>query len=216
MDKKFLAIIGAIILVFIGIAVFNGMSKDDKNSGTEAAQASNHTLGAGTAKVTLVEYGDFECPACETYYPVLKEVKDFYGDKITFQFRNYPLTSIHKNAYAAARAAEAASLQGKFWEMHDALYEPANWQVWTSSSDAVSYFETYAKQLGLNVEQFKTDAASDKVNKTIRADMAEGDKINVTSTPTFVLNGTKITSPGATVDAFKQLIDAEIAKQASS
>ncbi len=216
MDKKFLAIIGAIILVFVGIAVFNGMAKDNKSGGTSNVQATNHTVGAGTAKVTLVEYGDYQCPACESYYPVLQEVKEYYGDKITFQFRNYPLTGIHKNAYAAARAAEAAALQGKFWEMHDALYNQSNWQVWADSTDAQPYFENYAKQIGLNIEQFKTDAASDKVNKTIRADMAEGDKINVTSTPTFVLNGTKITNPGTSADEFKKIIDAEIAKQASS
>jgi protein-disulfide isomerase len=214
MDKRFLAIIGALILVFIGIAVFTG-GKDENTGGNTAAQASNHTVGAGTENVTLIEYGDFECPACASYFPVLKEVKEFYGDKITFQFRNYPLTSIHKNAYAAARAAEAASLQDKFWEMHDALYEQANWVVWTQASDALPYFEDYAKQIGLNVEQFKTDSKSGKVNDIIRADMAEGDKINISSTPTFVLNGVKITNPGAGVDEFKTVIDAEIAKQAN-
>lgn len=214
MDKRFLAIIGALILVFIGIAVFTG-SKDENASGNTAVKATNHTVGAGTEKVTLIEYGDYECPACESYYSVLKEVKAYYGDKITFQFRNFPLTSIHKNAYAAARAAEAASLQGKFWEMHDALYEPTNWNVWTKSSDSLAYFKNYAKQIGLDMTKYESDFGSELVNDTIRADMAEGDKINITSTPTFVLNGVKITNPGASAAEFIKIIDAEIAKQAN-
>ena len=206
MDKRFWGIIGVIILVFVGIVIFN-----NRDSSNTAASPSNHVEGKNTKNVTLVEYGDYQCPACESYYPIVKQVVAQYKDQIQFQFRNLPLTQIHQNAFVGARAAEAASLQNKFWEMHDMLYN--NQDTWSESSDPASYFYKYATELGLNLEQFKKDYASSKVNDTIRADIAAFNKTGGTmATPTFFLNGKKIDTT-ATVESFTKQIDAEIANK---
>ncbi len=180
------------------------------------SQPSNHVEGNGKTGVTLLEYGDYECPYCEEYYPIVKQVQAKYSDQIFFQFRNLPLTQIHKNAIAGARAAEAASLQGKFWQMHDALYDSTNWAVWSPSDNPIPDFNNYAKQLGLNVTKFESDYQGDAVNNTINADL---NAFNATgqpeSTPTFFLDGTLI-QPKPTVTDFSNLIDKEIAKKQHS
>jgi protein-disulfide isomerase len=192
MSKGFWGVIVAVILVFVGVVALNGGGDKSNSSSTGSnSSLSQHVIGKGTSGVTLVEYGDYECPFCEQYYSTVKAVQQEYGDKIKFQFRNYPLTQLHRNAFAAARAAEAASLQNKFWEMHDALYDSANYQQWSTASNPNPYFEAYAGQLGLNVNQYKTDFASSKVNDIVNADMAEGNKLGITGTPTFFLNGKK-------------------------
>jgi len=203
MDKRFWAIIGVIIIIFAGIIFLKGNHKAAAPSG--GTSPTNHTLGAGKKGVTLTEYGDYECPVCDTYYPIVKQVVQKYGDDITFQFRNLPLSQIHQNAFASARAAEAAGLQGKFWQMHDALYENQN--AWGQAKNAVDYFNAYAQQIGLNVNQFKTDFASTKVNNLINADLnAFGKTGQSEATPTFFFNG-KAVHPTPTVDAFSQVID---------
>ncbi|HEX7633327.1 MAG TPA: thioredoxin domain-containing protein [Candidatus Saccharimonadales bacterium] len=212
MSKQFWGVIAVIVLVFVGIFALTG-NKSDSKTKSSSGTPSQHVKGAGTTGVKLVEYGDFQCPYCEQYSSTVQNVVNGYGDKITFQFRNFPLTSLHQNAFAAARAAEAAALQSKYWEMHDTLYLSSNWQQWTAASDAVPYFNQYAQQLGLNVAQFKKDYGSSKVNDTINADMAEGNKLNITGTPTFFLDGKKI-EVNNTIDSFKKVINAEIAKKA--
>jgi protein-disulfide isomerase len=169
-------------------------------------------MGQGAKGVTLVEYGDYQCPFCEAYYPTVKQVEQLYDADIHFQFRNFPLTSLHQNAFAAARTAEAAGLQNKFWEMHDALYEAGNWQLWSESRNPTDFFNRLAGQLGLNVTQFKQDYASDKVNKLINADLAEGRKLGVTGTPSFFIDGKKV-DINNDLASFKKIIDAEIAKK---
>jgi protein-disulfide isomerase len=162
MSKQFLAIVIAIILVFVGIGVYSSKSNKTDNKGSQSS-LSQHITGNPKSKVTIIEYGDYQCPYCQAYSTSFKAAQAQFGDKAQFQFRNYPLTSLHKNAMAAARAAEAASLQGKFWEMHDALYDNANWSSWTKAGDPQILFNAYAQQLGLNVSQFKTDFASKKL-----------------------------------------------------
>jgi protein-disulfide isomerase len=214
MSKQFLAIVAAVIIVFVGLFAITG-NKSNNSSGKSSSSKTltQHVEGKGTTGVTLVEYGDYQCPFCEQYYPVVKQVQAEFNDQIKFQFRNYPLTNLHQNAFAAARAAEAAGLQDKFWEMHDMLYEPANWQVWTASSNAPTEFNRYAQQLGLNVDQFKKDFASIKVNDLINADMAEGNRLGISGTPSFYLDG-KHVEIGASLPAFEKVIKAEIAKKA--
>jgi protein-disulfide isomerase len=208
MDKRFWAIILVIVVIFGGVLWFKNMHKANAPSNTTPT---NHTEGTNTKDVTLLEYGDYECPACEEFYPIVKQVAQKYSNEITFQFRNLPLTTIHQNAFAGARAAEAAALQGKFWEMHDALYD--NQTAWASSSSPKTFFDQYAGQIGLNVTQFDKDYASSKVNDTINADISAFGKTGAEmQTPTFFLDGKQI-QPGATVDAFSKLIDAEIAKK---
>lgn len=198
--KVILIVIGAILAV-VGFLVFTKPAEKSESN------PSQHTIGAGTGGVTLVEYGDFECPACGQYFPILQQVKAEYGDKITFQFRHFPLESIHPNARAASRAAEAAGKQNKFWEMHDYLF---TYQAeWKSSGDPLSIFEGYARTIGVeNMEQFAADYRSSEVNAVINADLSAGREIGVQSTPTFTLNGKLLNpNPSATYESFKVLLD---------
>lgn len=206
MNKQFLIIVTVIVAALIGVFIFTSKDESDPN-GSQSGNTSNHTQGAGNKKVTLTEYGDFQCPACGQYYPILKEVKKFYGDDIKFEFKHFPLIQIHPNAFAAHRAAEAAGLQGKFFEMHDLLYE--NQQSWVSQSNPNSVFESFATQLGLDINKFKTDSASEAVSNTINADIKAGQALGANSTPTFLINGEKIDSP-KDVAGFKELIDQAI------
>jgi protein-disulfide isomerase len=210
MDKRFWAIVGIIIIVFFGFLL---VQRNDE-AGAPAnknAKPTNHTKGEGTANVNLTEYGDFQCPACAQYYPIVEQVAAKYEQEITFQFRHFPLVSIHPNAFAGSRAAEAAGKQGKFWEMYNQLY--VNQDSWSGSNSPTKIFEGYAKQIGLNVEQFKTDFASSAVNDAINADMAAGNAVKAQSTPTFVLDGKKIENPAPTIEAFSKIIDEAIAKK---
>ena len=219
MDKRFWAIIGVIVVIFGGVIALN--SKKDTTT-TSSAQPTNHVEGKLDSAVTLVEYGDYECPACESFYTTVQSVQQKYNATVKFQFRNLPLTQLHPNAFAGARAAEAADLQGKFWQMHDSLYNQTNWLQWSpaTTKDPTPYFNQYASQLGLDVTKFKKDFASDTVNKRINADMAAFNKTGESlSTPSFFLNGTYVTnsklldSTGQpSVDAFSKVLDAELAK----
>lgn len=211
MSKQFVAIIVVVVLGLFGIFTLTKKDNNSNSGGSPQAATSEHKKGAGTSGVTLIEYGDLQCPACKSYFPVIKQLESAYGDKITIQFRHYPLNQIHPHAFEAARAAEAAGLQGKFFEMHDLLYE--NQDTWSQAPNVSAFFEQYARQLGLNLDQFKADAASEKVADTINADIKAGQAIGANSTPTFVLNGTKLQPSPQDLDTFKQLIDNEIAKQ---
>lgn len=210
MNKRLVMIIVGIVVV-VGGFIF--ITRPRANAPSSAnASPSNHVMGANTKNVTLIEYGDYQCPACGQYYPVVKQVTDKYQNDILFQFRNFPLESIHKNARAGARAAEAADLQGKYWEMHDQLYENQN--TWAGSSDPLSFFEGYAKAVGItDMAKFDSDYKSASVNAVINADLKEGQAIGANSTPTFVLDGTKVTDNPHSVEAFYKLIDDAIAKK---
>src|SRR5690606_17044329 len=122
-------------------------------------QADDHVRNSRELKVSLIEYGDFQCPSCASFYPIVRQLKETYNEQVSFVFRHFPLISMHPNAFAASRAAEAAGNQGKFWEMHDKLFETqSSWgQV---SVNQQSLFEQYAQELGLDMEKFKTDYAS--------------------------------------------------------
>ena len=210
MSNRFFITLLVVIALVVGIFAF---TKQQKGAET-TAQPTTHTEGSGTSGVVLIEYGDYECPACGQYYPVVKQVAEKYKDQITFQFRNLPLVQLHKNAFAGARAAEAADNQGKFWEMHDLLYE--NQQTWSAASNPTTIFVGYAKQLGLDEAKFQTDMASQATNDKINADIAESKKLKASATPTFVLEGKKLEQNPSSLDEFNKLIDAAIkAKQAS-
>jgi protein-disulfide isomerase len=206
MDKRFWGFLAVVVIVLGGIFFITSDNKANAPSGD--VKVSNHVVGQGTTGVKLVEYGDFQCPACGQYYPVVKQIKEKYGDQITFQFRNFPLFQIHQNAIASSRAAEAAAIQDKFWEMHDLLYE--NQDSWSASSNPQQVFESFAKQLGLDTAKFKEDYKSSRVNDQVQADIKEGNRLKVDSTPTFFLDGKKISSPQPTVDAFSKVIDSAI------
>jgi protein-disulfide isomerase len=203
MDKRFWAILGVIAVIVVGAIWITNNKKAAAPSSN--ASATNHVEGKNATGIKLVEYGDYECPYCGAYYPIVKQVVAEYANQITFQFRNLPLTQLHPNAFAGARAAEAASLQGKFWQMHDMLYE--NQDSWVNSSSPSSIFNSYAQQLGLNVTKFKSDYASDEVNNLINADVDAFNKTGAQeATPTFFLDGKQV-QPTETVASFEQIIN---------
>lgn len=212
MDKRFLATVGVIVILFVGFLFLNKNDEATKSTDT-STPATQHVRGATDSKVTLVEYGDFQCPACGQYYPAFEQVYEKYKDKVQFQFRHFPLTSIHPNAFAGSRAAEAASKQGKFYEMYNQLYQ--NQTAWSESNSPSSYFEKYAKTIGLDVSKFKTDYTSTAINNAVQADISAGNKIDVNSTPTFVLNGKVIKNPNPTVEAFSKILDEALKNQKS-
>ncbi len=143
-----------------------------------------HTIGPKDASVWLVEFSDFQCPACGQFYPVVKQLTEKYKDSIFFAYRNYPLPT-HTMAMPAARAAEAAGIQGKYWEMHDALF--------TKQSElSTNFISSEAARLGLNLEQFTQDMQSTTLETSITNDIAVGDAIGISATPTFYLNGKKL------------------------
>lgn len=207
MDKRFALILAACVVALGGVFWFTRDKSTPKSTGNSSAVLSNHTFGTNTKKVTLVEYGDFQCPACGAYFPLVKQVTEKYKNDITFQFRNFPLSQ-HQNARAAARAAEAADKQGKYWEMFDLLYEQQkNWQ---DSKSITTILESFATQLKLNLDQFKTDYASGNINDVINADMSEGQRLGITSTPTFFLQGKKLDPAPQNLDDFNKIIDQAI------
>ena len=179
----------------------------------------DHAHGPEDAPYTLVEYGDYECPVCESYFTTVGQVAQQNSSKVKFQFRNLPLSQIHPNAIAGARAAEAADMQGKFWQMHDTLYTYSNWSEWSTSSNPDPYFWTYAASLGLNVNKFKTDFASSEANDRIQADLGAFSKTGEQeATPTFFLNGKYVpnselvdpTTGEPSVAQFDKVLDAEL------
>lgn len=204
MNKVGWIIFGAIIvLVFGGLIVYShaanppiNVSNVNTNSiigaSAQNGQIADHVFGKADSKVVFVEYGDFQCPSCGGAYAQVKAATEAYQDKVAFIFRNFPLTTLHPNARAAAAAAEAAGLQGKYWEMHNMLYEgQADWENLTGDQ-RTSLFVSYAGELSLNETKFKTDLASTAVNDKISFDQALGAKIGVNATPTFYLDGQKV------------------------
>lgn len=191
MSKQFLLILAAIVIVFGGLLFFNKRNTSTSNGGdsNDTSTLSENKTQEGSTGVTLVEYGDFQCPACRQFFPVVQQLKQEYKGKVTFQFRHFPLTEIHQNALIGSRAAQAAAIQGKFWEMHDMLYE--NQDAWSSNTNPAPIFEGYANQLGLDVTKFSEDMKSEAVNNVIQADRNYAKGQGFSSTPTFVLDGKK-------------------------
>lgn len=211
MSKQFIAIL--IIVVgglFAILAVTNNKKTDSGNQSGSSSQPTSHIEGKLDSKVKLTEYGDFQCPACASYYPIIKQLKEEYKDRVAFQFRHFPLTSIHQNAFVGSRAAEAAGKQGKFIQMHDLLYE--NQKIWSVETDPTSTLVGYAQQLSLNVEQFKSDMTSSIVSDLINADRKAAQEFNATGTPTFVLNNKKLDKSPGSYEEFKKLLDDELSK----
>ena len=158
-------------------------------------------------EVTLVEYGDIQCPACGQYHPVVVQLLAAYPNQLKLVFKHFPLTSIHSNAMVAAIAAESAGKQGKFFEFLDLMYSRQN--AWSALPDPQSKFEEYIKELKLNVDQFRKDQKDPAISKLINTDREEGIKNGVTGTPSFFVNGKKIENP-ADLNAFKKIIDKEL------
>jgi protein-disulfide isomerase len=198
-----------LVLGAIGGAIF-GMVKlvsRQQNTGpavtVDAISQEDWVKGNRGAKVVLIEYSDFQCPACAFYYPLLKKLSEEFGDKLALVYRHFPLISIHPNAKPAAFAAEAAGKQGKFWEMHNLIFE--NQSEWKDKRKPDEIFTNYAQRLNLNIDQFKTDLASKEIRQKVENAYQNAVRLGLNSTPTFFLNGKKLTNP-RNYDDFKNLI----------
>jgi protein-disulfide isomerase len=163
--------------------------------------------GSENAVVTLEEFADFECPPCANLHSESKKLKEEYGDRIRFVFRHYPL-SMHKHAADAAKAAEAAGMQGKFWEMHDRLFERQ--EEWSSSENARQLFVDYARSLALDMERFQRDVNSEQVNNRVAADQKRGDSIDIEGTPSLFINGTEVSSEAMTPEGIRKAVNAAL------
>ncbi len=214
MDKRIILAVAAFCLVLIGIGIWSaGRIKPSPTANLNDTNfvmpkelevgSMDHVVGPQNAQITIVEYGDFQCPSCKAYQPIVKRLLDEFKDSARLVYRNYPLTQIHQHAWGAAKAAEAANKQGKYWEMHELLYDKQD--EWNKTKDELATFSDYAKSLNLNVETFKKDFASTEIEKKVHDDQLSGDALRITGTPTFFVNGRLIELPGS-YDAFASLV----------
>lgn len=203
----------ALLVVVIGASRLAniGSSVDRPLLSNSSIEEGEWTKGNPDASVVLIEYSDFQCPACANYYPTVKELSAQYADDVLIVYRHYPLRSIHEHAQLAGQAAEAAGMQGKFWEMHDTLFERQS--EWSSGLGQKATFARYAQELGLDVERFKEDMTSDAARDAVNRGYISAVAAGVSSTPTFFLNGEPV-SVAPTVSAFAELIDPLISASA--
>ena len=197
----------AVIGLLLGLVFFGASTTVNYSNGRATAQpiGAEWVRGNPTARVVVIEYSDFQCPACALYEPIAQQLTKDFGDQIAFVYRHYPLYQIHANGDLAALVSEAAGLQGKFWQMHDLLF--ARQSQWDKAVGPMTYFDAYAKELQLDIATFDADVASDAVQQFVADDYARGQQVGVNSTPTFLINGTILKPNPAGYEPFKQLIE---------
>ena len=188
-----------------------------KPAGTPANAPSGATppnmSGSPTALVTVEEFADFQCPTCATTHPMVSEIKSVYGNRIKFIFRDFPLNiPAHDKSYEAAVAAEAAGMQGKFWDMQNLLF--TNQQQWTANPGYKQIWTEYAQKLGLDVAKFQSDMAGLAAKSRVDEDIKRGKALNVNSTPTIFVNGTSVDVKDFNVNGLKFIVDSELKKVA--
>jgi protein-disulfide isomerase len=171
--------------------IMDTTTNNDGNCLTVPVNDKDHFLGPPNAPITIVEYGDYECPDCFNAVPVVQEVRQILGDRVRFVFRHFPRNSIHPHASVAAEAAEAAADQGKFWEMHAALFQH---QKELGEID----FAHLALQLGLEIYRFESSRSQERHRQRISADFEGGQRSGVRGTPTFFINGRRYEGPNET------------------
>jgi protein-disulfide isomerase len=207
-----IGIIAIIFIIILGVLITRsssfvggGVVKDP----TILVRPNSHMTGTSGAKVTMVEFGDYQCPACAAAYPLIKQITEMYksNPNFNFVFRNFPLPQ-HQFAQAAAEAAEAAGAQGKYWQMHDALY--GGWNDWQASKDAMPFFIKYAQNIGLDLTKFQQEVSAKKYQSVIDADLADDSRLGLDHTPTVFINGEEQTD--LSVAAMKAKIDSLLAK----
>lgn len=214
------AIILGVLALAVGAFLYKNSAPETPNPNTNQAVLGGkgnkgepgadppHMRNNSDRKIVVEEFGDFQCPRCSVVYGELKKVENEFGDKITVIFRQMPLTSIHKFAYDAARAAEAAGMQGKFWEMHDMLYEKQ--KDWSILPDARPEFSRYAQQLGLEVARFQNDMTSPMVNSRVALDVRRAESLRVSGTPTIYVNGKMVNVNDMTAEGLRKYINEAI------
>lgn len=215
--KKFgiwAGIFGIIIVAIFGLAMLVNSPSNTKSSSNLVVPAptkdEKFTKGDPKSKVVVTEYGDFQCPACAASQPIVKQLLNEFGDKIYFVYRFFPLTNVHQNAKISAQAGFAAFKQGKYWEMHEMLYDTQT--DWAQMPNPQDTFVQYATNLKMDVNKFKTDMNSNEASKFVDDSLNKAIESGLNSTPSFFLNNQKIASPN-TYDDFKTLIENELKKQ---
>lgn len=205
-------VVGVIVLVIGGLIMLVNSSSSPSSQAANVAPVSEKDIkkGKSDAKVTLIEYSDFQCPACAAYHPLVSQIIEEYKDKILFVYRNFPLTNIHPNAKIAAQAAYAAHKQNKFFEMGDLLF--TNQKDWEKERDPRGIFMDYARELKLDVKKFQDDMNSNEAKKFIEDSENQALSEGINQTPTFIVNGNKITSPRS-YEEFKKILDDELNKE---
>lgn len=197
------AVVGITLVLFIGGIVFISRAQKRPEQVAVAAEGNART-GAENGSVTLVEFGDFECPSCKAYEPVVRQLVEEFSADLTFVYRNFPLPQ-HRNARLAAVAAETAAVHGKYWEMHHKLFETQS--EWTKASQPQDEFVKYAKELGIDGDKYRQDLLLEETAKKVQQDLEDGNSLGVNSTPTFFVNGQKINNPDSLED-FRTIIQA--------
>lgn len=203
-------IIGAVLVsALIGAEWFYRSRKPkivlNTKAGAPGAQPPQ-VVGPLNPRVTIEEFGDFQCPPCGKLHPVLKKIEDDYQSQVALVFREFPMTQMHANALEAARAAEAAGLQGAFWPMHDFMFDTQ--EMWNKWRDARSVFARQATIMGLDPQQLRNDMDSKEVQQRINADQQRGQSLGVVGTPTVFLNGRMIAPEE--FDHLRELVDAAL------
>ena len=204
---------GVLVLVLIGGIAFlvsNTKGHEEATAGVPAEVTdADWILGTSTAKVTIIEYSDLQCPACASYETILKPLIAKYPNDVRLVYRHFPLKQIHPNAVSAGVASEAAGRQGKFWEMHDMLFDRQD--IWGKSVTAKDLYVAYAKELGLNEAQFVADMNDKVLEQKLQDSFTTAVTLGLSGTPSFFLNGELIDSPRS-FSEFEALIQAELAK----
>jgi protein-disulfide isomerase len=210
-------IIGGVLVVAVGAGslLFRSAKKPASTQSPKTASSTGmagaqpaHTKGSENAPVVIEEFGDFECPPCGAFYPQLKKLEADYGpDKLRVVFRQFPLPQIHKHALIAAHAAEAAGLQGHFWEMYDKLY--SDQATWSKAPDPRTFFVDYARDIGLDVQRFAQDVGSSEADSRVMLDRQRGISLGVVGTPSIFVNG-RMLPPETTDKQLREMMDAAI------
>ncbi len=202
---SWIAFIVVILLIVWGMIAASNKAKKIEASLPIPNEVSSTDWVRGNleSSVILVEYSDFQCPACAAYFPLVERIFAENSQNIKFVYRHFPLTQ-HANAIPASQAAESAGKQGKFWEMYEKIFTTHD--EWEASKDVDKIFYDYATKMGLDMVKFDSDYKSKEVMDKINTDVKSGAKAGINSTPTFYLNGVKISNPQSYED-FKQLID---------
>jgi len=213
--KKVGIIVAVVLVVLISIAglvKLAGSSDSSSSSGINVPPVSKSDITEGNpkSKVTLIEYADFQCPACAAYHPIVNQLLADFNGKIFYVYRMFPLSTLHKNAIISAQAGYAAYKQGKFFEMDDYLFNKQT--EWADLSDPTTAFTDYAKLLKLDTNKFTTVMNSDEAKNYVADSENQASNTGINATPTFFVNGKQIVNP-ASYDEFKKIIQDELNKK---
>ena len=178
-------------LIFGVVSSFsNSGAKQEPVDQAQLLSAAPHVKGAADAKVTIVEFSDFQCPACKATNPLVEKVANLYPDQVRVIFRHFPLSSIHPNARLAAQATEVAAQDGKFWEYHDLLFaEQLTWSQIEKKEEYIEQLAIYAEELGIDKDNFLERIESDHIKSLVTEDLTAGGRLNINATPTLYVNG---------------------------